>query len=175
MNKNVNTSRLLTLTAVALGIGAVWSYLHLQDARGNALRAQEDVEDSRRLVHAIETMRTRPALIGEHQREQAELTRRIEETAKVAGIAPGSLALIEPGPAQRLGDSAYLEKPTQVLITQVTLRQLARFLADLTTADASLHVKSLLLNPAESREAGEENWKADVTLTYLIYAPREAP
>ena len=79
---------------------------------------------------------------------------------------------IWPEPARRVGDTAYKQKPTQVILHKLTLQQLIRFLHTLTGPDTGLHVASLRLTTPRGHDT-TNIWNAETTITYLIYAPIE--
>jgi hypothetical protein len=100
----------------------------------------------------------------------AEITGLIEQAAQAAGVGPGSLRRITPEAPQRLGDSAYKEKPTLLALDDVTLEQLVRLVHHLVSSQQGLCPKSIRLS-APRKAAADSAWSAEIVLTYLIYDP----
>lgn len=157
------------LLAVLLG-GLLLSHQRLAKAHRAALAAAEDFGQCQRLVHRLEVLSRKPALAGDAEPQLVELTRRIEQAAEAALLAPNTLQRITPEAPRRLGDSVYKEKPTQLLLRQVSLRQLTTFLHGLAAQDAGLEVRSVRLSASREQETADV-WSAEVTVAYLIYAP----
>ena len=82
----------------------------------------------------------------------------------------GGILRITPGSPQRIEDTAYKEKPTRVLLKDITLQQLVRLLHAVASGDRRLHPKSLRI-AAPRRDNTGPLWTAEIELTYLIYAP----
>lgn len=161
---------LLTLLVSALAVAAVWSYAQLADARAAAAGAGADTATCRKLVNAIEAWRTEPDIGAAGEMQINELTHRIEQAARAAGMSLDSLVRIWPEPPRRVADTVYLEKRTHVLLRRVTIRQLVTLLSALTSEPASLRVSALRLTAPRGNEAGNQ-WTAETTLTHLVYAP----
>jgi hypothetical protein len=165
--------RLAILTgaaAVLLAGAALWAYGEMSSRRAQASAAQADLADCGRMAQRIRDLRDRPARAAEHEHLAAETTGLVEEAARSAGIAPESLFRIVPEAPRRIGDSAYKEKPTQVLLQKVTVRQLVQLMHRLLSTDVGLRAHSIRLT-APRQETGGETWTAELVLTYLIYDP----
>lgn len=154
---------------VCLAIVAV-AWWHHQQARRRAAEVVRDHQQIQTLVRRLEQLKQRPALAGSDELELAELSRLIEQAARDAGIPLDRLVRIWPEQPQRVRDSVYLEKPTQILFRGVTLRQFTTFLHGISHAGTGLRIKSLRIT-APRDEPESETWIVEATLTYLIYAP----
>jgi len=162
---------LLLILAGLLGVTAAWSYGHMAAARRQAAAAASDTAACSQVAAAIGRLAARPKMASEHERLAAETTSIIERSARAAGIPPERLARISPEASQRVGETAYKAKPTQVFLKDVTLQQLVVFVHTLMGANEGLNVKSIRLS-APRVEDTNNRWRAEVTVTYLIYAPR---
>lgn len=156
------------LLLLALLVAAVLSYLWLSDGRASAIAAAADLRAARQLAGKIEASRGRPSAAGAEGPEN-ELRRQIAAAAQFADIPAASLGSIEARPPRRLGDSAYQERPTQVALNGVTLRQVIQFCHVL--SEGGLRVVEIRLSAVPQKEKGER-WAANATLSYLVYAPK---
>jgi hypothetical protein len=167
------TRRTIILTAILLVLLAVVAHLcygYWARSEAYAARAAEDLAATKRILASIEKLDDRPELASDHERLAAETTGRIEEAARQAGISPAGLAHINPQSPQRLGDSPYKQKPTQVLLKSVTLEQLVKMTHRLSGDAQSLLPRSLRLTAPRNSDTGPF-WNAELVLTYLIYDP----
>jgi len=160
---------LAVLGALLAGL-ALWSYGYLGSRRAMAAAARDDLAACRRLAAEIARLRRGPTLACDSERIASEVNSLVETAAREAGLPARSLVRIMPAPAQRLGDTVYREKPTQVILKRARLKQIVRLLWKLEHGDASLGVKSLALRAAQPQDDADL-WNADVTLTYLVYEP----
>jgi hypothetical protein len=161
----------------ALVVAIVWSWLTLAASRQAAMDAAADVSLCRDAASRIEQLRGRPAVAGSREVQATELSRRIEGSARAAGMPDGGLDQIEPEPPRRVGDTPYRQTPTRVRLRHVTLQQLFAFLHALAAEDSSgpgLRLEAIRLSAPRGEEAGEQ-WTAEATLTYLVYDAKAAP
>ena len=160
-----------------LAVTAAWSTQRMHERRDAALAAHEALAETRDLVGSIEHLRHQPARAAAQRIAATELTRRIEAATAEAGIDASQLDMIAPEPPRRLGDSAYQQRPTQVLLRRVDLASLSRFLTAATRdAEGELMATSLRLTAPHRGDDDDpdERWRAEITFSDLIYAPRQA-
>jgi len=167
---NRRKATLLLIAGVLAGIVLSWCYGDMARARGAAKRAAADLVECGRMAAAIENRSRQPAKASEHEQLAAETTGLIETAAKDADIELHSLIRISPEPPRRLGDTVYKEKPTQVFLKDITLKQLVGLVHNLLTSKNNLEVKALRL-AAPRPDDTADNWTAELVLTYLIYDP----
>ena len=158
-------------TAACLLVVTLWFSGYLADSRATAQAAIDDARQCARFVADIRNLRHQPSLAESQELQLQELTQRIESAAKQSRISLDSLVRIWPEPAKRVGDMPYKRKPTQVLFHRVTLPDLVGFLQHLSNQDAGPRVTRIRLTAPRGQEMGDQ-WSAEVTLTYLIYAPK---
>jgi hypothetical protein len=152
-----------------LAVAAYWSVGWMSQQRRLAAQAAEDLATCRRLADDILTLSPPPAAapatgVGVH-----ELGQRIEDASRKANLAPVSLEGVFPQNARRLGDTPYLQKPTSLVLRNVSLSQLVTFLYHLTDQSGWI-VQDLRLRTPRGDEHGAL-WDAEATLTCLMNAP----
>jgi hypothetical protein len=141
-------------------------------AAGNLAAARDDVE-------AIGRMRRAPGQSVASALDAPEVSRRIREAAKTAGL--GEPASIEAAPPARLGATDYTETPVYLGLEPLTLKQLVTFLHHLSRLDPGVRVRQIELSPPEAAngagpaadDGGEDLWTAGVAVGYLTYSPRK--
>ena len=158
-----------------LALATLASYLVLASYRGRALAAELHWSDCQSLKLQILAYSKEPAKAQADALKQPDLAQRIEAACRSATVLPASVERISPESPRRLGDGPYKEVPTQVSLGKVTLRQVLFFLHALSNsaADGSgpgLRVESLRLSAPRGVESSDQ-WKAEMVLTYLVYAP----
>ncbi len=161
------------LLAIVLGLlaGATFLlYTEMERARRLCRAAAEDLRTSTKLAAQIETIRTRPTMADEHERLSSETTGLIESAARQAEITGRSLVRITPQPPRRVEETVYKEKPTHVMLKDVSLQQVGRMVAALLNADANLSARSIRLGAPRSDDTSGL-WSAELVVTYLIYDP----
>lgn len=100
-----------------------------------------------------------------------ELSSRLEAALAKADLAAEDLVRVSAETARRLGDTAYLERETQLTLRDVSLRQVIVFLTTLAAEGSGLSVSSIRLTA--SRGVGTEgDWAAELAVSYLVYSPR---
>lgn len=138
-------------------------------------RATSETEMAMMYAQQITASRDAPNRIDEHEMRLDLLAQLIERAADEATIPRRSLDRIWPQPAQRLGDSAYQRKPTQLLVRDVTLPQAVGFLHGMASGPSPLSIDSLRLTAppgsAQSQGGGLERWNLETTVSHLLYKP----
>jgi hypothetical protein len=164
--------QLFCILAALLAGSALWTYQVMAGARDMAVQNQSELADCYKMAAQIDGYNhsKQPALAADGELKSSETTALIEQSAKSAGIPQANLAQIFPESPQRLGDSAYKEKPTQVRLENVSLQQLTAMLYALAGNQKPLQAKSIRLAAPRQQETGNL-WTAELSLTYLIYDP----
>jgi hypothetical protein len=174
----------LAIIVLAMLLLTFWSYSFAADGKRAAVIADGDLAACQTMAPQIRSLRNTPLMAQAQALQQPDLNQRIERAATAAGFGPGSIDRISPDEPRRLPDSVYKEVPVQVPVRGVTLRQLALFLHRLTQDPAAsgeantgkqggsgtLRVHAIRLVAPRGEETGDR-WRAEITLTYLIYAP----
>ena len=166
------SSVMLLVVLIAAVAMTTWSFRQLAAAEAASGRSRDDLVVCRQLARRIGALRHKPALAGSQELQLNELARRIEQACQSADVPPDSLVRIWPEQARRVGDTNYKEKPTQILLRQVTLRHIIRFLHALTGDESGLWVKTIrLVAPRDGHD--HNHWTAEATISYLIYTPKD--
>ena len=168
-------TQLLALLVLLAAGASLLAYWRLDNRRAEALAGERDL----RTVHhdladiALSTGGNRRLTA---KADPSDLVRRVADVAAIAGV---QLTTREPGIPQRLGTSEYNELPVFLGFESITLRQLTVFLNQLALSDPGSRAKMIELRPREPGATGPagpadgELWTADVTIAYLVYAPKE--
>lgn len=144
-------------------------------ARAAAADEARNLVECRRLIGQITALRDQPEIAEAEELEPTALTHQIEAARAAADIPADALIRILPQPSRAVGDSGYSQVATEVLINDVTLRQLVHFLIEVTQGEGQLSVTRLRLSGDRGSVVGEI-WDSEVTLTYLVYdSARVAP
>ena len=172
---NVTYSRAELLVAVCFGLLLVfvtWSFLNYRAGKTAAQSAAENLQSCRHLAAQIRSLRERPVQAAMSLQPHSEMASQIEQTAQASQIPQSLIMRIDPQPSQRIEDSPYKQQSTQVELREVNLKQLIAFLLRLHTAPAKLQAEALRLSPPRLEGTGsQETWRAEVTLTHLVFAP----
>ena len=175
---------ILAVIAVLSAIAALAAYGRLEKLRGNAFAGERDLGIVHRDLMAITQANggTQIALVSV---DSNELTRRLNSAAVIAGVRD-QLVDIDPGAPARVENSEYNELPVILRFEKITLQQLTVFFHQLAVNDPGSRAKTIELAPPEASGSlaqrtitptggtGQELWTADVTVAYLMYAPKEA-
>jgi hypothetical protein len=164
-------SLVLAATGLGLAAAALFGSFRLVEARRTAQDAAASLADCRRLAAQITAQPSTAAEAtpaGAREPEATEVVRRIEAAAKAGDFPPASIERIEPGPARRVDDGAgpLREKPIEVELRGVTLRQVFAFLHAAGTGRPPLRLAEIRLS-APSPDTGD-TWAVRSTLTYLV-------
>lgn len=161
---------LLGVLAAILLAAALWAHGRCRAARSDAARASGDLARCRSRAARIEHLRHRPNLAGAEELQLEVLARQVERAARSAYVPPHAVTRIWPEPVRRVLDTVYQEKPTQIVIKKVSMKQLVGFLCRLTASTPGLCVKSLRLTAPRGGGAADV-WIAEAVVSYLIYSP----
>ena len=161
---------MLMILAGGLFVALWWCARVLDRHRQSALAATADLQVCRDLAADIRRLQERPTLADDRANPMEQLTGRIQTAVEQAGVTLDQIIRIHHQPPRRVRDTAYEERPTEVMLRRLTLRQAVGFLCGMTEQDPSLRVKAIRLTPPRDRE-DTEHWTLDATLAYLVYAP----
>jgi len=165
----------LSVAGLAAFLGSVAAW---ESARSMTLRAAADLDACAALERQISVLRDLPRQAQAAALQQPEMARRIEKAAQQAGIDARNIERIAPEEPRRVGESVYLESPTQIVLAHATLGQLITFLHTLSAgtsgaevAGGDLRVQAVRLGAPRGGEAGN-TWRAEITVSYWVYSPK---
>ena len=168
------------LTALVFGglvVTSITSGLRLAAKRAAASTAQCNLADCKQLARKIDRLKIAPAQESLHERSQEDLAHKIEQAAQLAKIPGSAILSINPQPGRRLGNSSLSAQPTNVQLRDVPLKQLVKFLIELSADESGLQPTSLRLTAPRTPPGKEalERWSVELVLTYLVFSPEYAP
>jgi len=158
------------LLAILMVASLSWFYL---DTKQSYSQIHEDWQYCQSLTRDIQQLQSQPAIADSQALAIDTLSQIIEKSCLDANIPLQSIVRIVPQPSQRQGDSVYLEKPTQILLREVTTKQFTTLLHQLTGFSNRLQIKYLRINTPRN-DTDHELWDVETTISYLIYQPRES-
>ena len=160
--------------ACLLGIAVLGASIRFLSARSDAESAANDLAECHRLQTQIDSLRQHAPAVSFHEIPTADIARCAESAADKAQIPKQDLVHVWPDSPRRLGDSAYTEQSTQILLRQVTLRQLLVFLDALGGPENALQARAMRLQPPRNQESGKA-WNVELTVSQLLYQPGNNP
>lgn len=169
-----NIKRQVMLVGVMLAmltVATAWSVQVMLADRAAANGAAADLAECRQLATSIEALRHKPRIAAAEDIGAVMLGQRITTASQQAQLPQQALDGIFPQSARRMGNSPYAQKPTTLVLRDVTLAQLVKFLYHLTEGESGLTVRDLRLRAPRGETAGAEQWDAEATITCLIYQP----
>ena len=150
----------------ACAAAGIW----LVQCQARYARAGADLDSCARSAARICQCRQSPAMAAEQERQTAATNGPIESAAKAAGVPLERIVRISHEPPRWLGDTPYKEKPTQVIMKGVTLRQFFALAGALANGPEPLALASVRLAAPGADDTGDL-WNVELTLTYLIFDP----
>ncbi|MDB5290923.1 MAG: hypothetical protein JWL69_2164 [Phycisphaerales bacterium] len=184
-------TQLLALLLVVATATSALGYWRMDKMRRAAEACEGDMAICRRDLADLARWQPAPSDSQALSNQSPELSDRVRQAATAANVA-AKLVSIEPGNPTRVENSDYEEMPVFLRFEELSLGELAGYLAALAHSDPGLRSKSIELEPPRGQaviddsndEAGtrlrkrpaarsDETWTADVTISYLVYAPRK--
>ena len=161
-------TRLLLVLLAASACAAVAAHARLRAARSGAARARDALSVSTRQLDELHRWRSGADAAKSAEADTSQLTRVLREAAARAG-ATDKLASIEPGQPARVG-ADYAQTPVFLRLERLSLKQLTLALHHLAQLDPASRAQGIELSAAGT-EGQTELWNADVTVSYLTFAP----
>ena len=164
------TSLLIALL-VASACAATAAHASLRASRAGAAPAREALNGAARQLDALHRGRSGADATGAAGPDTSQLAGLLREAATRAG-ATDKLASIEPGQPSRVGGD-YAQTPVFLRLERLSLKQLTLALHHLAQLDPASRAQGIELSAAGT-EGQTELWNADVTISYLTFAPGDA-
>jgi hypothetical protein len=157
--------------AAAVLLGGLWAANYLIDAKAEAQQAASDLDACRAIANRIGTLKASGASVAGGGLDQAVLQRRGEEALQSIGLPANHLVQVAPDLPRTVGQTAYKEVPTNLILRDMTLRQVVGFLLAITGDGSPLQTRALRFSGAHDAGGGDVQWTAELTLAYLVYQP----
>ncbi len=169
--------RQLTTYALLIAIAAAvttLSWLAYRSDAAEATHAAAQAHEATQLAEHIAALRGKPSPIMSQTIDSPDLARQITEAAAKAGIPANRVDRIEPDPPQRVSGTVYKRIPIHVMLNRTTLPQIETLIFNLENNTPALHADQLrMVTPRDEQNINE--WKVELTLSYLIYSPTQQP
>ncbi|MGB7344301.1 MAG: hypothetical protein WBD20_08815 [Pirellulaceae bacterium] len=134
-------------------------------------KAQADLSRVQEFAKNMAVAKAKPRLAALEVEPPDRISRRVNEALEAAKIRAESLLSIDPQPASRIGRSDYQIRATQIVLQEVTLKQLVEFTRSLRDEADGMDTRDLSLTPRTSNSVDEEFWDVRLTLTQRIFSP----
>lgn len=173
MNDLRQQTLMVAIILAMMCLVAGWSTMRMLDQRKDAEGAAEGLQVCQQLADQITKQQGQEELVSSNDDSASQeqmLAQRINEAATEAGLSGPWQQGIEHKREVRIDDTPYMRKPAVLITRGLTLYQLSRLLHNL-THDSPYTAEQLQIRTPPGEEAGNR-WDADITLTYLIYAPQ---
>lgn len=164
------TSLLIALVVVS-AICCALAWRHMGGKRSAALSLADDLAISQQYLADMSALRDSPRRVASAPPNRAELNLKIRSAADAAG-AGDKLTSVEPAQPVPVQGSDYAELPVLLQFDPMPLGDLAAFLGDLSLNDPGSRASSIRLSTPPAG-APANTWTAEITLSYLIYSPRQ--
>lgn len=167
------TASLCILGAALLIFINLIAFQLYRSQRQAAMQAADELIVCRKLIADIQAMQQKPSLTAANPLQTSELTRRIEQAGQAAGFLTGpngNLVRIWPEPARQVAQSPFQQRPTRIVLRQVSLKQVIQFMHRLTENDPTLRWQNIRLSAPRGEETGDR-WSVEATLVYDVFVP----
>lgn len=168
---------LIAMAVLGLILANAWTGWQLLSARAECELAQQQLAACRAVADQIVELRDAPVRFEDQAQSGEAMAQLIESAAQQVALPSDRIVHIAPGEPRRVQDTVYQEQSTELELREVTLRQLIQLALAIPQLNPSISGPSLVLRPppaAESADAQDELWNAQLILTSYIYAPKIA-
>ncbi|MFG0250497.1 MAG: hypothetical protein ACF8OB_16550 [Phycisphaeraceae bacterium JB051] len=177
MNLNQRLTLWLMLITMMLGGACFWAYQKLETQKRLATVEAKNQDKCQQIAQAIDEIRQK-AQTMEPADEMSSLVQHIQSAASQAGMPMQHVQRIRPSSARRIGQSPYVQKPTQLSLQDVTLKNAVSFLHQLSSTQADMQIKSLRMTAPRLQQGvianatTSETWNMEVGLASIAYVPQ---
>ena len=163
--------RVLVLAAV-VGIAGLWCWLEwrsLESARASVAGGLVQLSRMQADADEIIALRRKPVAAASRSRPNEELLAQVEKSLGAAEIDHGKWRDSIPQPVSRKPGSDYRRHTTRIILSEVTLKQLAAFAYSFTSDDPTLHASATTIS---NHQEDSDRFDVDLAVSYLVFAPR---
>jgi hypothetical protein len=177
MNRSSDLTRRRWLIAIAMILAAIFAItqaLDLKSDQQSLALARADLLEVKTKLRKIQEVQSAPQVASLQLDSPAQITNRIASALAAANIPPSSLLGEQPLDPQRLDRSDFEIRSTIINLAPTSLPLILAFCDSLRETESGTQVSGLKLTPPEENGTvplGEETWKAEMTLTQMIYSP----
>lgn len=137
-----------------------------QDSHATLVRQVEEMNSD---MLAVRNLRAAPRLATERQRPNDELLAEVRDAMGSAKMPAARWVGNDPSRPVRLPRTPYKRLSTRLAFEDVTLQELVTLSFFLVKSNPALNVSSVRLSAPMT--AKSKNWSAELTVSYLIFAP----
>ncbi|TWT82570.1 hypothetical protein CA13_40330 [Planctomycetes bacterium CA13] len=172
---NAFTTRYPTWVTAMLALAALFglfiSYHQYASTRRSSGATIDDAAQVQKWAREIVQARHRPRVASLEVEPPDRISRRVDVALSAAEIRPSSLLSVDPQAPSRVGRTAYQLRATQMVLQDLTLKQVILFSSALRDAENGMTVRDLSLTPRTNPLVQEEHWNVRLTLTQMIFSP----
>lgn len=156
--------------ACLLALYTSWSFYIA--AKSEASSAYDSLHECQTIVNEMERFKNAPRIASLEVEPPDRIAARITSAAERAELSPLNFQSIDPQAASQIENSAYRIRPTNIILQNATLPQIASFIMHLEDADTGTFVRDLTLRRSDAISGNDsELWNVRMTLTQVIYSP----
>jgi len=171
MNGIVHRYRWVVLSFAAV-VAIVWTWRVYETEKDAAQDAYQSLAQCEQVAADLNRLRGAPRVASLEVEPPDRIAARVTSAALKASLPSFAITSVDPQAASRIGRTAYLSRATQLVLTDVTLVQIAQFATALQDESEGMVVRDLSLSSRENRGDDEvERWDTRLTLTQMIYSP----
>jgi len=158
--------------AMVVVVAGLWCWLEwrsLAVAQGGVTDGSAQLARMRADADEIIALRQRPVAAASRSRPNEELLAHVERSLAAAGINHAQWRDSIPQPVARKLGGDYRRHTTRIILSDITLKQLAALTHNLTANDPTLHASAITIS---NRNEETEHFDVDLAVSYLVFAPR---
>ncbi|WP_432799806.1 hypothetical protein [Poriferisphaera sp. WC338] len=162
---------LLICISVFLVLGCVWSFIKHHQYRVAAINKIGDYHKAVAIIDQIKTHKDKPKLVESEGVKLSDMRVRLEQAAQKSNVP--TLGSVWSDTARRVDKTPFLIQSTRVTIDKANMEQILKLSWQIEKNNSSLNVAGIRLAAIDGDEGRQEFWKSDLTLTHLIYSPKD--
>ena len=159
---------------LVMGVTALYAWSSASDTASRLEDAREELRDMQRMAADISRLKDRPRIASLEMESPDEISNRVTGALNQNSIRGARLKSLDPQQPERVGQTDYQERSTEIQLENVTLPELATFAEGLMATGQGLQVRDVILAEPDraGTKSGTETWLATVIVTQIIYSPR---
>ncbi|TWT98404.1 hypothetical protein [Stieleria varia] len=172
MKQNVSRNRVLMAIALTLlGVYALMSFLGVNSSLDRLQDAESDLVELNRKLDDIRQLSSAPRIAAFDLELPDAILNRITDAIRTAGLPADALSNQVPMTPQRVGQTDFLLRKIEITLAHAPLAKIVAFCDALKDESTGSVVRDL--NLSEPKMSGStETWRAQMTLTQMIFSPK---